>query len=311
MATLRQLEYLVAIVDTGSFTRAAEQLHVTQPGLSHQVLALEREAGGALLERLPRGIRLTAAGRAMLPYARSALAEAERAGLAARRAAGIATGELQVATLYSISFGILPTAFGLWRPRHPGVRVRLFEYRRTDELSAAMIEGRADVAIGPLPPGFDGVARELGSEEFVVVTAVHDPAAAAGSVRLSELADREWVHFTPASGLADILDRVGAACGFQPRAAVRTEQASTAANYAAAGLGPTLVPANTVPPRFQGAVLQPEPPVRRALTAYTRTEPDPVTAAFIGVLADEVPLTPNHVRRRLRPASSDDSVIEL
>ena len=54
MATLRQLEYLVTVVDTGSFTRAAETLHVTQPALSHQIQALERVVGGQLLERLPR-----------------------------------------------------------------------------------------------------------------------------------------------------------------------------------------------------------------------------------------------------------------
>jgi DNA-binding transcriptional LysR family regulator len=178
-------------------------------------------------------------------------------------------------------------------------------------LAAAMLEGRADLAVGPVPPGFGGVARHLGSEEFVVVTAVDDPAATRGWVPLADLADREWVHFTPASGLADILDRVGAACGFQPRAAVRTEQAPAAANYASAGLGPTLVPANTVPLHFRGAVLQPDPPVRRALAAYTRTEPDPVTAALVDELLDKVPLTPDHVRRRMRPPASGAPAIEV
>ncbi|NBH11437.1 LysR family transcriptional regulator, partial [Amycolatopsis sp. SID8362] len=75
MTSLRQLEYLVTVVDTGSFTRAAEQLHVTQPALSHQMRALERGLGGPLLERLPRAVRLTPMGRAMLPHARAALAD--------------------------------------------------------------------------------------------------------------------------------------------------------------------------------------------------------------------------------------------
>ncbi|MEU8192516.1 LysR family transcriptional regulator [Microbispora amethystogenes] len=78
------LEYLVAIVDEGSFTRAAELLHVSQPALSHQVGALERDFGGPLLERLPRAVRLTPMGRAVLPHARAALAGAERARCAAR-----------------------------------------------------------------------------------------------------------------------------------------------------------------------------------------------------------------------------------
>jgi DNA-binding transcriptional LysR family regulator len=58
MTTLRQLEYLVTVSDLGSFTRAAAQLHVSQPALSHQIAALERAAGGPLLDRLPRSVRL-------------------------------------------------------------------------------------------------------------------------------------------------------------------------------------------------------------------------------------------------------------
>lgn len=90
MVSLRQLEYLVTVVDQGSFTRAAEILHVTQPALSHQVRALERSVGSPLLERLPRAVHLTAAGRAMLPHARAALADAAGAVSAVRQAIGLA-----------------------------------------------------------------------------------------------------------------------------------------------------------------------------------------------------------------------------
>ncbi|GAA2275799.1 LysR family transcriptional regulator [Kitasatospora cystarginea] len=303
MATLRQLEYLVAIVDEGSFTRAAERLHITQPGLSHQFQALEREVGGPLLERLPRAVRLTPAGRAMLPHARAALADAERATTAARRATGVAGGELHLATLYSISFGVLPGALGIWRDRHPGVRVRLFEHRRAEDLAAAMAAGQADIALGPPPTAWEGPIRYVGTEEFLVITHAGDPVTSTDQtpgIRLADLADREWVHFTPDSGLAGILDRACAAAGFHPKIAVRTEQAPAAANYAAAGLGPTLVPANTIPPHFAGALLRPDPPVSRQLTAYTRTGPDPVAAAFLDILTDQALLMPTHIRRRLR-----------
>ncbi|WP_181794826.1 LysR family transcriptional regulator [Streptomyces sp. WELS2] len=305
MATLRQLEYLVAIVDEGSFTRAAESLNVTQPGLSHQFQALEREVGGPLLERLPRGVRLTPAGRSMLPHARAALAEAGRATVSARRAAGVSTGELHLATLYSVSSGVLPTVLGVWRRKHPGVRIRLFEHRRSDEMAQAMTAGQADVAVGPLPEDWEGTARHIGAEEFLVVTRSDDPVALADRaprVRLSDLAEREWVHFTPDSGLSDILEQACDAAGFHPRVAVRTEQAPSAIGYAAAGLGPTLVPANTIPPHFAGAFLRPDPPLRRQLTGYTRTSPDPVTASFLEHLAEHAPLMPAHVAGRLRTA---------
>jgi DNA-binding transcriptional LysR family regulator len=301
MATLRQLEYLVTIVEEGTFTRAAERLHVTQPGLSHQFQALEREAGGLLLERLPRSVRLTPAGRAMLPHARAALAEAARATTAARRAAGAAAGEMDLATLYTISAGILPAALQIWRSRHPGVRVRLFEHRHSHEMAAAMAAGQADIAIGPPPEDWEGPVRHIGTEEFVIITQPGDPAeqGQTGRVRLSDLASRQWVHYTPESGLAHFLDEACAAAGFRPRIAVRTELGMSAANYAAAGLGPALVPAEIIPPHFPGLLLLPDPPVRRPLSAYTRTGPDPIAAAFIDILASEAPITPAHIRRRL------------
>src|SRR5689334_14000451 len=125
MATLRQFEYLVAVVDTGSFTRAAELLHVSQPALSHQVRVLERDAGGPLLERLPRAVRLTPMGRAMLPHARAALAVAQQARTAARRAAGLERGEIQVAAVYSVTLGVLPPVLRAWHRQRPEIRVRL------------------------------------------------------------------------------------------------------------------------------------------------------------------------------------------
>ncbi|MEV6285151.1 LysR substrate-binding domain-containing protein [Kribbella sp. NPDC051770] len=179
MATLRQLEYLVTVVDEGSFTRAAERLHVTQPALSHQIRALERSAGGPLLERLPKNLRLTPAGRAMLPHARAALADADRARQAARQAAGLQAGELQIATLHSITLGILPMALKTWRRLHPAVGIRLHEHPHTTSLTHAMTTGQADIAIGPAPPNWPTAPLVLGIEELVVVVPADDPLAPA------------------------------------------------------------------------------------------------------------------------------------
>ena len=83
---LRQLEYLIAIAEDGSFRAAAHRLHVAAPSISQQIRLLELEVGGPLLERLPRGARLTPAGRAFLPEARSACAPpSARTGPVARR----------------------------------------------------------------------------------------------------------------------------------------------------------------------------------------------------------------------------------
>src|SRR5258706_9209047 len=99
---LRQLHYLVAIAEEGSFTRAAEQLFVAQPSLSQQIKSLEHELGGPLLERVPTGVRLTAAGKAFLPEARAAVTHADRARRNARSALGLEPGRIQGAPACSL-----------------------------------------------------------------------------------------------------------------------------------------------------------------------------------------------------------------
>jgi DNA-binding transcriptional LysR family regulator len=105
-------------------------------------------------------------------------------------------------------------------------------------------------------------------------------------VRISDLADQQWVHYTPPSGLADVLEAACAQAGFQPHAAVRTEQSASALNLARAGLGITLLPSNVIPPQFDGIIRHPDPPVLRNLSVYTRVRPDPITAAFVDAIAE-------------------------
>src|SRR5919201_4499343 len=116
---LRQLASFLAVVEEGSFTRAARRLGIAQPSLSQQIRALESELGGPLIERLPRRIRLTAAGRALLPDAQAAVRASDRATSAARMALGLEAGELGGATLLSMASGILPQAIRRWHGRPP------------------------------------------------------------------------------------------------------------------------------------------------------------------------------------------------
>jgi DNA-binding transcriptional LysR family regulator len=304
MATLRQLEYLVTVADLGSFTRAAAELHVSQPALSHQIAVLERDVGGPLLERLPRAVHLTPAGRALLPHARTTLTEAARARAAARQATGVEAGELHVAAVYSATLGLLPDPLRRWRHAHPGVRLRLHEFRHGDEMAAAVRSGAADVALGPSPVGWPGGLEALGDEELVIVVSSDDPLARRdGPVDLAVLADRTWVHFAPGHGLAEVLDQACARAGFSPDVALRTEQTASAPLLAAAGLGPTLVPASIIPRNFGGLIFATSPPTRRPFAVYHRHGPDPLTAAFTNAIAREVRLMPAHVAKLLRPTS--------
>lgn len=300
--SLRQLEYFVTVADEGSFTAAAQVLHVTQPGLSSQIQALERELGGPLLERLPRLVRLTPAGRSALPHARASLAYADRARSAARMASGVSSGELHIATLFSISVGILPSAISNWRKHYPELQVHLVEFRHMADLAAAMDAGQADVAVGPIPPGWEGPSQQLGAEEFIIAASPEaELSDEPPNVRLSDLSDYDWVHFTPPSGLSQILDRACEDAGFEPKIAVRTEQGPSALALALKGVGITLVPANIVPANYPGLLLRPNPPVVRTISVYTRARPDPMTAAFVASVTREIQVTPPHIVKRLGP----------
>jgi DNA-binding transcriptional LysR family regulator len=288
--SLRQLAYWVAVVDTGSFTRAAELMHVSQPALSQQIRALEAELGGELIERLPRGIRLTPAGRAFLPEARAAVLAAERAGSAARGAFALHTTELEIATLRSIAVGVLPTAILSLYDRHPGVSVGLHEFAHRLELEQNVRSGVADMAVGPRPLQRTGPVERLGWEEFVVVVGPRDPLAGRDGrarVPLADLADRRWILYPPAHGLSELIAAACARAGFIPRGAVQTQQVEAAARLAAVGVGVAIVPDDIVPAELQGSVRRLARPIVRELTAYTRTEWSPAARAFLGVLRDQ------------------------
>lgn len=162
MTTLRQLEYLLAVVDHGSVTEAAAHLRVSQPTLSQQLKALERSVGTLLLERTPRGVHLTPAGRAFLPGARHALSGAQRATGAARAVAGMTHGELHLASVLSVTLGVLPSVLASWHQHHGLVDVVLHEYADLDDFAASMTDATADVAIGPLPEDWSGPHHPLG-----------------------------------------------------------------------------------------------------------------------------------------------------
>jgi DNA-binding transcriptional LysR family regulator len=290
---LRQLACFVALVEEGSFTRAAESLGIAQPSLSQQLRSLEAELGGTLVDRMPRGVALTPAGRALLPEARAALRAADRGARGVHAALELAGGELEIATVLSLAVSFLPGTIRVWHEHYPGVAIRLHEFRHRRLLEDAVREGIADLGIGPMPlREWDGPLELVAWEEFVVVVAKSDPLAGRKRVRVEELADRDWVLYHPDHGLAGIVEEVCRRAGFSPRGTVRTSQAEGAARLAAAGLGPTLVPDNIVLPGIDGAVLRLDPPVTREIAAYTRTEWSPASRAFVGLLMIGPPLPP-------------------
>src|SRR3977135_2488935 len=214
----RQLSCFVAVVDEGSFTRAARAIGIAQPSLSQHIRALEEELNGRLIERLPRGIALTPAGRALLPEARAAVRAVERGRRGARAALALEAGELELATVLSMAVGLLPRYIRVGRDRSPAVGIRLHEFRHRSLLEDAVEQGVVDFAIGPLPVrAWGGPLELIAWEEFVIVLPPADPLAGRRSIRLEELADRDWVLYHQDHGLAGILEESCRQAGVSPR----------------------------------------------------------------------------------------------
>jgi DNA-binding transcriptional LysR family regulator len=271
---LRQITYLLAVVEEGSFTRAAQRLSVAQPSLSQQIRALERELGGPLLERLPNGVQLTAAGRAFLPEARAAASHAARAAEAARTTLGAPGRQLELATVTSMAVGILPAALARWHRQHADTAVYLHEFRHRRELHEAVRSGLGDLGLGPRPSNWTGPLSP------------HDPLAGSGggSLPLERLADRDWVLLEPGHGLHELAQRACARAGFTPRAAVRTGQVAAAAQLAAAGLGPALLGSHAVPAGLDAALMRVRPRLVREVVAFTRSAWSPSAEQFLDLV---------------------------
>jgi DNA-binding transcriptional LysR family regulator len=284
---LAQLEYFAAIADAASFTVASERLLIAQPSLSQQVAALEKEVGCRLFERLPRGVRLTPAGRDFLPEARACVLAARRAKRAAQSAAQVTTGTLEIATVNSMGIGILPEAIAQWRRAHPAVATSLSFFAHHELLEAAVTSGVGDFAIGPVPARWSGEIMPVGSEEFVVVL---PPGQGRNShvIDVAELADHDWVVFGGGHGLAEWTTAACAAAGFHPRTAAEVTEVTAAVRLAAAGLGPALVPINVIPPGLDASVLRLSTPLRRDIVAYTRDQLPASAKVFVGIVGATV-----------------------
>lgn len=285
MTTLRALECLVALVDEGSVTKAAVLLHLSQPALSHQIAALERELGTPLVERMSRGVRVTAAGRAAAAEARTALEAATRAVEAGRRVGAGTGGRLRIACAETMTAWLLVPVLRRWRARRPDVRLDLTEFSSADRMVEHLVAGGTDLVVGPEPTSTTAHVELLGQEEMVVVTSSSHAFASQGSVAVKELHGEPFVHYDPENGMAVWVDQFVAS--YQEPAltpVLRTRSPRTAAQLAGAGMGVTLVPVSALAGRPAAVVRRLEPRVHRDIVAITMTPSDALVQRFIADL---------------------------
>lgn len=299
MASLRALECLVAVADSGSITQAALLLHSSQPAVSHQIASLERETRTPLLRREPRGVKLTPAGRAAVADARRAIEAAASAVRSARAAGEASGGVLRLACAQSLSVALLAPVVRQWHRRHPEVAVTLRESTDRDELLRLVEADEVDLALMPGPQPGHFVITAVAEEEIVLTAPTNHPLAERPTVRLVDLEGAPLVHFAPDNGLSTWLDTALARAGVHPQTVMRTSVTTAAPQLAAAGLGVAVTPVSAVSDGFPGAVRSFSPRWARQLVALTSAEPDPLVARFIANLRSRGVRLPRGVRSQL------------
>ncbi|MCZ4602446.1 LysR family transcriptional regulator [Streptomyces sp. Lzd4kr] len=284
MATLRALECLVALAETGSVTKAAAALHLSQPALSHQIAALERELDTAVVERESRGVRVTAAGMAAVKDARIALTAARRAVEVGRRTGEGQSGRLRLACAETMTVWLLVPVLRRWRARRPDVQLDLMEFTSSDKMVEVLMAGRANLVIGPEPTATSAHMEVLGDEEMVVIASTGHRFAAQGSVAVTDLVGEPFVHYAPDNGNAAWVERFVADHEVSLTPTLHTRSPRTAAQLAGAGMGVTIAPVSALAARPAGIVRPLDPRVHRSVVAITATPSDALVTLFLGDL---------------------------
>ncbi|MFG2813216.1 LysR family transcriptional regulator [Streptomyces sp. NPDC048410] len=242
---LRQLEYLVAVAEEASFTKAAARVYVTQPCVSAQIRRLERELGQDLLDRGGRTVELTSVGAAVLPHARAVLAGVDGVRDAVENVSGVVCGQVALASVASSLSLRLPELVADFSETYPDVEISLGE-GSTEQLVDAVRAGRIDVAvigvgIGTAPPA--DLETLLIADELLVGAVSHDhPLAGQSSITVDEVEGYALMCLPSGSAMRAESDAAWAAAGIKPRVAFEASDPRVLAQLAAQGLGMAILP---------------------------------------------------------------------
>ncbi|CAL9315237.1 MULTISPECIES: LysR substrate-binding domain-containing protein [unclassified Streptomyces] len=239
----QQLVYFVAVAETRHFTRAAERVHVSQPSLSQQIRALEKELGAELFSRARGNIALTDAGEALLPLARRILADADTARQEVQELAQLRRGRVRLGATPSLCTGLLPEVLRAFHDLYPGIRL-FIEEGGSHDLVRGLARGALDLALVVLPLPSQSPALttvELLQEDLVVVSSAADPAPRR-PVRIADLQGRPMVMFRHGYDLRELTVAACRAEGFEPSFTVEGGEMDAVLGFVRAGLGVAVVP---------------------------------------------------------------------
>ena len=240
---IRQIEYVVGVVEQGGFTRAADALHVTQPALSEGIRRLEAELGLELFHRVGRRALLSSAGEAFLEPARQVLRDLGVLRTSVEAVGGLTAGTLDVVALPTLAVDPLATLVGSFRHAHPDVVVRVDQPEDAAAVATRVRSGRSEIGLTELPVAESGlVSRHLTEQELIVVLPPDSPLARRRRLTTADLASVPLVTSPPGTSTRGLIDAAFAAIDDAPLIAVETDQREAIVPLVVAGAGASVLP---------------------------------------------------------------------
>ena len=295
MLNVNRLRILIEVASRGSFSAAAESLSYTQAAVSQQMAALENETGVTLLERMPRGVRLTPAGAVLLEYAEGIIARLHAAEAEMAAIAGLRGGQLRMASFPTAGATLMPLAIAIFRAQHPEVELTLAE-GEPEEIAPRLQAGEFDIA---LLFEFEGTSESLAPDlerqplfedpMFLALPADH-ALAQRRTLRLENLRAEAWIQTSAASPCARHVVRSCHGAGFEPIVSFESDDYQTVQGLVAAGVGVALIPKLALAGAREDIAiraLSPRNPVREVIAATPQgTRLTAAAAAMRQILTD-------------------------
>jgi DNA-binding transcriptional LysR family regulator len=281
---IRQLRYFEAVVRHRHFTRAADELHVAQSALSHQVRRLEQELGIELLRRTTRSVQPTEAGELVAARARTVLAETQALRGEVDELQGLLRGHVAVGALLFGGQLDIPAILGRFTSTFPEVEVGLRE-GTAQRMVQMLADGSLDVAFAlevQPPAGLDRL--ELSTEELAVAMSPDHALASEGPVALSALAGQRLIAFQRGSSTRQLVDAALTRAGVEPQIALEANDFALVRSLVAQGIGMAILPRSFLERPGPRIFFRPlSPPLRMDVVLWWRRDRrlTPAARAFV------------------------------
>jgi DNA-binding transcriptional LysR family regulator len=278
--TLYQLQVFLAVVKTGSFTKAGELLHASQSGVSHTIADLEKELGVLLFTRNRNGVKLTETGKQILMHANEIDNQMEQIFHTAAAAKGVQSGKLRVGAFPSFSNKVIPAIFQAFRNHYPGIELLLLEGSYA-EIEAWIKVGAVD--LGFVPNSCEGLEMMvLISDPLVAVLPATHPLSMENVISIEQLENEPFLLLK--SGCENLVINAFQEKTLSLNTQFEVLENSTIISMVEAGLGVTIVPSMILSANPVNIVVkQLDPPIIREVGLAVRSKQivTPVVAAFI------------------------------